>query len=251
MKKAVKAGAKYFSPLLAIAFLAGVAHATPSTQIWIPSTDIQGFKVFHLGFDTYIKTLKTDTGIREGSVINNGLTVGILPFDKIQAEVGIDERVLGAEPADSNPFYFNAKVGTPEDSIFIGSPAIAAGGYDFGTASDVTNNNIGYGLIAKTLPMIGRLSLGYFTGNDKVLRDDKGHADNQGLLASWDRTISELSNKLWLAVDYQGTKSGYGALSAAFSWKFADNVSVIFGYDIYNNTLLKPTATFQIDVDFK
>ena len=38
-------------------------NATPSTQIWIPSTDIQGFKTFHLGIDNYTRTDKID-GIR-------------------------------------------------------------------------------------------------------------------------------------------------------------------------------------------
>ena len=30
--------------------------ATPSTQIWIPSTDIQPYKTAHFGFDTYVRT---------------------------------------------------------------------------------------------------------------------------------------------------------------------------------------------------
>ena len=37
-------------------FGTALAHATPSTQIWIPSTDIQAFGVPHFGFDTYIRT---------------------------------------------------------------------------------------------------------------------------------------------------------------------------------------------------
>lgn len=228
--------------------LAGNVFATPSTQIWIPSTDVQPFKKIHLGFDTYMKTEKNN-GVREPSVINNGITVGVLPYEKIQAEIGIDQRIVGSEPADSNPLYLNFKLATPEDSIFKGSPAVAIGGYDFGTKRDVTDNNIMYALIAKTF-FIGRFSAGYFTGNDKLLLDSNGNKDNNGILLSWDRTMSEISDKLWFAVDYQGTKSGYGALSAGFSWKFSSNVSVIFGYDIYNNSNLKPTATIQVDIDF-
>ena len=37
---------------------ATIASATPSTQIWIPSTDIQPYKTVHLNFDTYIRTGK-------------------------------------------------------------------------------------------------------------------------------------------------------------------------------------------------
>jgi len=178
------------------------------------------------------------------------ITVGVLPFKKIQAEVGIDQRVTGTEPADSNPLYFNLKVGTPEGSFFEGSPAFAIGGYDFGIENNASNYNIVYGLVAKTFP-VGRFSVGYFSGSDELLLDDKGKKDNNGILASWDRSMKEVSDKLWFAVDYMGTKSGYGALTAGFSWKFADNVGVIFGYDIYNNRDLKPTATIQVDMDLK
>ena len=34
---------------------ATVAMATPSTQIWIPSTDVQGYGTFHLGIDNYFR----------------------------------------------------------------------------------------------------------------------------------------------------------------------------------------------------
>ena len=62
--------------------------ATPSTQIWIPSTDVQGFGVIHLGWDSYIKT-KQDTVNHgfEGSVTNGGITVGVLPFKKLGLEI--------------------------------------------------------------------------------------------------------------------------------------------------------------------
>lgn len=238
-----------FLAVLAVIFFASLAQATPSTQIWIPSPDIQKFKVFHLGFDTYMKTEKKSDGTREPSIINNGITVGILPYEKIQAEVGIDQRIVGSEPYDSNPLYFNLKIGTSEDTLFKGAPAIAIGGYDFGTKKDLTDNNIVYLIGGKTFE-IGRFCVGYFVGNSKLLLDDKGEKDNKGILLSWDRTMKEISDKLWFAIDYQGTKSGYGALSAGLSWKFADNVGVIFGYNIYNNNTLKPTATIQVDIDF-
>lgn len=237
---------------------ASVASATPSTQIWIPSTDIQPYKVLHYGADAYIKTERMTDGTREGSVINNGLTVGVLPFEKIQAEVGIDHRNIGTgdgpsavstEIYNANPFYFNAKVGIPEDALFKGSPALAIGGFDFGTKQAVTDFNIVYALAATSTP-VGRFSVGYFEGNDKLLLDHKGEKDNKGVLASWDRTMKEISDKLWLAVDYQGSNSSYGALSAGAAWAFTDKVSVIVGYDIYNNRNLKPTATVQLDINF-
>jgi len=247
---------KKIAAVLGLVLLGGTAaFATPSTQIWIPSTDIQPYKKLHFGFDQYIKARKTDSTSREPNVINNGLTIGVLPAEKVQMEVGIDMRHYGIEPYDSAPVYFNAKIGTPEDSLFKNSPAIAIGAYDFGTkkydstAGWGTDYNIVYGLVAKTIGKAGRFSVGYYQGSDKMLLDKNGNKDNTGVLASWDRTISEISDKLWVAVDYQGGENSYGALSYGVAWKFAPNVGVILGMDDWNNDNYKPTYTIQVDID--
>jgi hypothetical protein len=252
---------KKMTLVLGLVLLAGTAaFATPSTQIWIPSTDIQPYKKLHFGFDQFIKDRGNSPAAinadgREYNVSNNGLTMGVLPYEKIQMEVGIDQRAYGADVPDKAPLYFNAKIGTPEDSLFKGSPAIAVGGYDFGTkkyttdAGWGTDYNIVYGILAKTLGKAGRFSVGYYQGNDKLLLDKNGKKDNTGVLASWDRTISEISDKLWVAVDYQGGENSYGALSYGAAWKFAPNVSVIFGMDDWNRSDFKPTYTLQVDID--
>ena len=231
------------------AMAGGIAHATPSTQIWIPSTDIQPFKTLHFNFDTYIRTKNEESGGKLPPVVVLGPTAGILPFQKVQAEIGFDLIHAGSD-ADDYPLYFHGKVGTPEGSLFPSSPAIAVGGYNFGTKSDVTNQNIVYGLVARTFPIIGRLSAGYFFGNDKVLVDENGSGDEKGVLLSWDRTLSEISDKLWAAVDYQGTDSAMGALSFGVSYAFAKNASIIFGYDIYNEKKTGGENTFTVQVDF-
>ncbi len=226
------------------------AMATPSTQIWIPSTDIQPYKTAHLNFDNYIRSNGKGIGANVTSI---GPTVGVLPFEKIQAEVGFDyiDSDSGAA-ADKSPIYFHGKMGTPEDSLFAFSPAIAFGGYNFGTKSGITTQNMAYGLVARTLPVVGRLSAGYYQGSGTVLVDENLKKANGGVLLSWDRTMTEISDKLWLAVDYQGGKSANGALSFGASWAFAKNVSVIIGYDIYNNVLTggKNTFTTQVDINF-
>ena len=229
--------------------ICGVAYATPSTQIWIPSTDIAPFKTVHFGFDTYIKTESRDDGTTEPTVTNLGLTAGVLPFKTVQMEAGIDYRDTGGNHI--YPLLFNAKIGVPEEgALFPYSPAIAVGGYDFGTKKDVTDYNVYYVIAAKTLGKLGRFSTGYYTGNDKLLTKIDGAKDNDGVLLAWDRTIAEISDKLWLAVDYQGGKNSYGALSFGAAWKFAPNVSVILGYDVYNESAYKPTTTIQLDIDF-
>ncbi len=225
----------------------GIASSTPSTQIWIPSTDIQAAGTVHLGHDTYIKT-ESQNGVTEPTVTNTGITIGVLPYQKVQMEIGIDYRDTGGE--HEYPLYFNAKIGIPEDTIFNGSPAISLGGYDFGTEHNVTNYNIFYALVSKNIGKLGRFSLGYYTGNEDLLVDLNGKKDNSGILLSWDRTITEISQKLWAAIDYMGGENVYGAFSFGIGWRFASNVGVILGYDIYNESFYKPTATIQVDIDF-
>jgi hypothetical protein len=232
------------------------ALATPSTQIWIPSTDVQAYKTVHLGIDNYIRADRNAAGTRDPNLYDIGLTAGVLPFEKVQMEVGIDYMSYG-NAYDTYPLYFNAKLGTPENSLFSNSPALAIGGYNFGTNSSSTSalrtdQNIVYALAAKTLPVVGRISAGYFTGNDKLLLDENGKKENDGILVSWDRTMSEISDNLWLAVDYQGGNSAMGALSFGAAWAFSKNVSLIVGYDIYNNDKIagKNTVTTQLDINF-
>lgn len=237
--------------VLAATVVATPAMATPSTQIWIPSTDIQKFGTYHLGLDNYVRETQDNGAGERLHVYDFGLTTGVLPFEKVQMEAGFD-LIFNGTDADDRPLYFNAKLGTPEGTLFDGSPALAVGGFAFGTDSDVTDYNIVYGLFAKSLPVIGRLSAGYYVGNDDLLVDENGNEDNDGVLLSWDRTISEISDKLWAAVDYQGGDNSFGALSFGVSWAFSPNVSVIFGYDIFNEekTAGQDTFTTQLDINF-
>ena len=215
----------------------GVAHATPSTQIWIPSTDLQAFGVPHFGFDTYLRASDHgyfQAGERDPDVFDSGLTIGVLPFSSVQMEVGVDYiSTFSGTKYDDHPVYFNAKLGVPEGVICSNAPAIAIGGYNFGTKrhdASRTDQNIVYGLVAKTLPPAGRFSAGYYVGNDQVLTGPGGSTgDNHGVLLSWDRTLSEIDDRLWLAVDYQGGQNALGALNFGVAWAFTPNISVIVG----------------------
>lgn len=229
-----------------IIFLFGVTQvsATPSTIIWIPSVDIQSYRVFHFGIDNYFTLFKK--GIGEGGFAaptNVGLTVGVLPFSTIQAEVGID--IL--EPYNS-PWLFNAKIGVSEDKIAEWFPAVAVGVHSFGLKKNVNDINVLYGIIAKSLPVVGRLSFGYYTGNKNLLLDSNGNSDNSGILFSWDKQLSEVNENLWLAVDYQGGKNSMGTFSFGFAWSFSKNVSVIFARNVYNNNA-PSTFTTQLDIN--
>jgi hypothetical protein len=270
---------KIFSlAVMIVAAAVGAAMATPSTQIWIPSTDIQAFKTLHLGIDNYFRASSTPksppTGIstRDANVMDIGLTAGVLPFEKLQMEVGIDYLVIANNPNDNHPVLGNFKIATPEDALFKFSPALAFGMYNIGPTQQADSNsnnapfvvcgqNIIYALTAKTIPAIGpvpslgRISAGYYRGGRRALQDprlDVTKSQNEGVLLSWDRTISEITDKLWLAVDYMGGNNVDGSVNVGVSWAFSKNVSVIFGYDIYKEKALAGNNTFttQLDINF-
>ena len=68
------------------------AFCTASTHIWAPSTDVQGYKKWHLTSDFYVPTESNSSGTRPNTITNLGLTVGVLPFEKLNAEVGFDHK---------------------------------------------------------------------------------------------------------------------------------------------------------------
>lgn len=215
-----------------IASVTAAAWATPSTNLWNPSTDIQPTGILHLGIDNYF-TLEEPGQSGYAFPTDTGLTYGLLPG----LEVGLD-----AFLPQTSPLAFNAKYGIAEKGML---PALAVGGFGFGTQPGATDQNLIYAVGSKIFPFVGRLTAGYFTGNDKLLLDPAGNKDNSGLILTWDKNVSD---KLWFSVDYAGTRSALGATFYGFSCVFAENTSVIFGYGTYNNGA-KPTVTTQLDIN--
>ena len=228
--------------------LLGSVHATPSTQVWIPSTDIQKFGTLHFGLDTYnnLGAKSSANGGMGFNIVNVGLTAGVLPPSLtrvVGVEAGVDFRDVSGDT--DNPLYLHAKVGIPEDLFGL---ALAMGGYDFGTEKDATDYNIYYGLVSRTFDQLGRFSIGGYSGNDKLLTNETGDKDAEGVLASWDKVLSD---KWWAAVDFMSGQSSYGALSFGAAYTVDEGSSFILGFDIYNNNALaKPTITFQFDHNF-
>ncbi|MDD5194255.1 MAG: hypothetical protein PHQ96_01105 [Candidatus Omnitrophica bacterium] len=240
--------------VLASCFLfSNYSYPTPTTHIWAPSTDVQKYGVMHVTSDLYLASERDSQGARPDTITNLGLTAGILPFSKLNMELGFDHK-SGLGDLDDYPIYFNAKIGVPEDSFGKLFPALAIGIYDIGTEHNKTDNNVFYAKGAKTIAVkdfsLGRFSAGYFQGNSRLLLNGSGEKDNNGLFAAWERSIPEISDRLWLCAEYMGTKSSYGAWSYGFSWKFSDAVCAIAGYNRYNNSNLADTVTLQIDIDF-
>jgi hypothetical protein len=231
-----------------MAISGGQARATPSTTLWIPSVDIQKYGVLHLGVDTYNTVGKKAADGGRMFPVDYGLTIGVTPFEAWGMEVGVDMM-----EASDYPMMYNAKAALNEGALGDWSPALAIGGYNFGTKGEVTEYNMMYVLVAKTFGALGRIHAGFYSGNDKLLVDKDGKKAASGLLASWDLAVTD---KWWVAVDYQGGKSSFGAVSAGFAYTVSPNSSFIFAYNIYadqdaggKNKNLN-TLEFNLDINF-
>lgn len=216
--------------LLMMSFLVPVS-ATPSSLIWIPSTDIQTQDKTHFGIDSYFTPQPLKAGETTGAFTtpDYGLTWGYKNF-----EFGIDYIA-----SQNDPVYFNAKV------KLLGKKAtdlnLVAGIYNVGTTS-ATNSEVKYVMGSVATKDGTRFTLGYGFGRQEVLGDD-----HNMIMAGIDK---QLNDKWWVGVDYQGGKSSLGALSVGAAYNFTPNVSLLVGYSFYNNQDYKNTITTQIDINF-
>ncbi|MFO0753299.1 MAG: hypothetical protein U0411_08250 [Thermodesulfovibrionales bacterium] len=244
--------------LLLAAFFSSssIVFATPSTTYWTPMTpDIQSSGVLHLGIDNYFTVFKKQSGGSGSFPTDVGLTMGVLPFEKIQMEVGVDL----LEPSD-DPLFFNAKIGSPEGALFSGSPALQVGIFNVGTKRNSTDQNIFYGVIGKTIPLLGRLSVGPYVGNSKVLLDSEGHKENTGFMVAFDHGFlpakdksGDEYSKIVLAADYASGKNAIGGGGMGLYYYFTKNISFLTGPVWFNNQAIngrwKWTTQIDINID--
>lgn len=240
----------------ALAPPAGLAHATPSTTFWAPSTPyLQPFGVLHGTYDTYF-----GAGVYPVDV---GLTMGVLPFTALQLEVGFDlfYPTLSDGEAMAFPIQLNAKVGTPEDTLFKGQPGWSAGIYALGFEENVTDYNILYAVIGKTFGPVGTFAVGGYYGlNGDLLVDKDGDEARVGLLASWTSIGIDVPviDKVVLAADVQTGKSAFGAAGGGVALYFTPAVAVLTGPVFFFAKELQPggsswmwSVQLDVDVDFK
>ncbi|MEK7376896.1 MAG: hypothetical protein AABZ57_07035, partial [Candidatus Margulisiibacteriota bacterium] len=162
--------------LFSFVLLFSVSFATPSTTYWTPSvSDIQPFGVWHIGVDNYftVLTKTTDTPVSGAFPTDVGLTVGILPFQNLQMEVGID-----LLEASNDPWFLNAKIGAPEGVIFAGFPSVGLGIFNVGLNQSTQGQNIWHLVLGKDLGAAGRIHVSpYYKGSFSGLglgSDDSG-----------------------------------------------------------------------------
>jgi hypothetical protein len=236
----------------------GIAHATLSTTYWTPMTmDIQGYRVLHIGVDNYFTTFRKQTNGAGSFPTDAGFTIGVLPFQKLQAEVSIDL----LHPSDY-PVTFSAKMGSPENALFKGSPALEIGLFNQGfTAHSVpynfTSADTFFGVVGKTIPHIGRLSAGPYFGNSKTLVDGDGNKDNKGFMAAFDRGFLPVGekgsefNRLVIAADYCSGKNMLGGGGVGLYYFFTKDISLLTGPVWFNDQVVngKWKWTIQLDIN--
>jgi hypothetical protein len=215
--------------------------------------DLQPRGVLHVGVDNYFTVLRKGTAGGGDLPTDVGLTLGLLPFTRFQLEVGVDL----LEPID-DPILFNAKAGSPEGALFKDSPAIQLGIFNVGTRKGVTDQDIVYLVVGKSLRGAGRLSAGPYVGNGAVLRNAKGEKENTGFMLAFDRGFApsrhdakQEFNRLVLAADYASGKNALGGGGAGLYYYFYPDVSLLFGPVWFNEETIngKWKWTIQLDVN--
>ena len=232
----------------------GLARATPSTTYWTPMTvDVQPYGVVHIGADNYFTVFKK-TAAGGGSFPSDvGLTVGVLPFKSVIAEVGLD-----LMEASDNPVFLNAKIGLPEDTLFDGAPTLQVGIFNVGTKKDVTDQNVVYAVVGKSIPNVGRLSAGPYIGNKEVLVDKDGNKENTGFMVAFDRGFLPTKDKdgneynQWVfAADYASGDNALGGGGVGVYHFFTKDISVLTGPVWFNEKSINGEWkwTFQLDIN--
>ena len=253
---------KLFSAVvIALTLISGVAHATPSTTYWTPMTpDIQSYGVLHIGIDNYFRVAsKTSDEATASFPTDLGLTTGVLPFEKLQLEIGVDYLA----PSDY-PWFFNAKIGAPEGALFRWSPALQLGIFNAGTKSNDanltngTNQNIVFGVIGKTIPYLGRLSAGPYIGNDSVLRSSTGQKEDTGFMVAFDHGFLPVKdkegnefNRIVFAADYASGNNAIGGGGFGLYYYFTKDISLLTGPVWFNDQGIngKWKWTTQLDIN--
>jgi hypothetical protein len=241
----------------AIAAGSSAARATPSTTYWAPSTaSCQAWAVPHVTYDTYFG--KGPAAGSQGAPnypIDTGLTVGFLPYKKIQGEAGFDLLL----PSDY-PAYFNAKLCTPESSLFKGSPGISFGIYNVGTKGDVSNYNVLHLMLQKTLPGgSGYVAAGLYHGlNETLFTNSEGKVVRTGAMVavvSPDIPVGLKGlKKITFAADVQTGKNALGGWGFGANFYFTDTIALLTGPVFFFDKNLQPGGrswlwTAQVDVD--
>jgi len=252
---------RFLVPALVLA--ATASRATPTTTFWAPSTTaIQPFLVPHVTYDTYFWK-GTPTGQAGSPVypITTGLTMGVLPWETLQLEVGFDLLL-----PSSDPFLFNAKLGFPEDKLFAYQPSLAVGIMGVGTKKSTdtalgTDYNILYGQLQHTLPVVGGyVSVGgYYALQEKLFQASDGSGTQRagfmgGFMSPDIKIDAPWLLKMNVTADVQTGKNVFGAAGGGLYFYFTDKIDLLTGPVYFFDPASQPGGrqwywTVQLDID--
>ena len=245
MKKALEA-------IAAAAILASsqAALATPSTTYWTPATTYtQPYLVPHITYDTYF-------GEPGAYPIDTGLTLGVLPFEKVQGEIGFD---LFYPARGKSALLLNAKLTLVEGALGDWSPGLSVGIMGVGFQKDVNDYNMIHATLGKAFGPAGTFGIGgYYGTNNKLFLDATGAKKQAGVLASWMGPDFKVGlpglDKIVLAADLQTGKNVFGAAGGGVYLYFTPAVDLLLGPVFFFEKELQPGQaswlwTMQLDVD--
>jgi hypothetical protein len=249
-------------PAVLLAF-ATAASATPTTTFWAPSTTaIQPFLTPHLTYDTYF--WKGPAAGQAGSPVypvTTGITMGVLPWENLQLELGFD--LLLPSP---DPLLLNAKLGVPEDKLFPFQPSFAIGIMGVGTKTSTstllgTDYNMLYAQVQHTIPTVGGYvsAGGYYALQDKLFQASDGSGTNRagfmGGFISPDINVNlPWLQKINVTADVQTGKNAFGAVGGGLYFYFTDKVDLLTGPVYFLDAGSQPGGrqwfwTVQLDID--
>jgi hypothetical protein len=185
--------------------------------------------------------------------VTTGLTLGVLPFDAIQGEVGFDLLY-----PTQNPLLLNAKLTLVEDKLFALQPGLSIGVANVGVNS-ATDSTMVYAVAGKLLPVVNTTVAigGYYGLNSRFYSDANGKKAQAGLLASVASPalkVGKVIDSLQLIGDLQTGSNAFGAAGGALAVYFTPTVSVLTGPVFFFEKALQPGGsevmwTLQLDVD--
>lgn len=227
------------------------ATATPSTDFWTPATTyVQPYLVPHLTYDTYFA---------EGGAypIDTGLTIGVLPWEKLQGEVGVDLLQPGLT---KNGLVFNAKLVVPEGAYGEAFPGLSVGVQNVGFEKDVNDLYLLHATVAKTFAGVGNVAVGgYYGVNDKLMLSSSGAKNQAGLMFAYTSPdlVVDLPglNKIVFLADAMTGKNAFGAVGGGIGFYFTPSIDILTGPVFFLDKDLQPGGsamlwTVQLDVDF-
>jgi hypothetical protein len=253
---------KSLKALLGAALLAAApaAWATPSTTFWTPATTYtQPYLVPHLTYDTYV----AEKGILQNTY---GVTIGVLPYEKLQAEVGVDGFYPTFTLHSKDFAQVNARLSLPENAFAAWQPALSVGIANVGFKKDVSDYDLLHLTLSKTLPMVGNVGVGgYYGAGSKVLwAGSDGAVNRAGFMASWVSPDIKIGrpglDKIVLLADVATGKNWLGGVGGGVGLYFTPAIAVLTGpvylldKDLYKantvaNTNLMWTVQLDVDVD--